>query len=109
MSFVAIPQSPPRLIDIQLVVAEQFGIPLVAMRQGPERRRRLTRPRQVAMYLCRHMTNRSYREIGWQFKLHHATIIHGVKSIDRNLASDPELAAMVDTLRNNIKTNRRRW
>ncbi|MDD3165058.1 MAG: chromosomal replication initiator protein DnaA [Oscillospiraceae bacterium] len=39
--------------------------------------------RQIAMYLCRHMTNISYPDIGREFGKHHTTIMYGVQEIEK--------------------------
>ena len=40
-------------------------------------------PRQVAMYLCKNLTNASLPEIGKSFGgKHHSTVIHSVRKIE---------------------------
>jgi chromosomal replication initiator protein len=40
-------------------------------------------PRQVAMYLCKRLTNHSFPEIGREFgNKHHTTVMHSVEKID---------------------------
>ena len=40
-------------------------------------------PRQVAMYLCKPLTNASLPEIGRSFGgKHHSTVIHSIKKIE---------------------------
>ena len=49
-------------------------------------------PRQVAMYLCKRLTDLSYPEIGKQFgNKHHSTVMHSVDKIEKLRASDSEL------------------
>src|SRR6185436_12941084 len=46
-------------------------------------------PRQIAMYLCKRLTNRSYPEIGRAFGgKHHTTVIHSFEKIQSLAASD---------------------
>jgi chromosomal replication initiator protein len=46
-------------------------------------------PRQIAMYLCKRLTNRSYPEIGRAFGgKHHTTVIHSFEKIQAMAASD---------------------
>lgn len=46
-------------------------------------------PRQIAMYLCKRLTNRSYPEIGRAFGgKHHTTVIHSFEKIQSMAASD---------------------
>ncbi|WP_425286425.1 helix-turn-helix domain-containing protein, partial [Acinetobacter baumannii] len=65
--------------EIQRKVAEHYNIRLTDL-VGPKRVRTLARPRQVAMYLAKHMTSRSLPEIGRRFGgRDHTTIMHGIR------------------------------
>lgn len=83
---------------IQQVVCEEYNISfgdLVSHR----RLNRLVLPRQVAMYLCSQLTVRSSPEIGRRFgDRDHTTVLHGVRKIERLLATDSALRARVDAL-----------
>jgi chromosomal replication initiator protein len=64
------------------------------------RGRWIARPRQVAMYLARDLTLRSYPEIGAHFgKRDHTTIMYGVQTISHLRMRDAELARDIDTIR----------
>lgn len=61
--------------------------------------RHLLVPRQIAMYLCKRLTKKSYPEIARQFGgKHHTTVIHSVEKIERLVASDPEFSSIVKKL-----------
>lgn len=78
--------------DIQRKVAEHYNIRLSDM-IGPKRVRTLARPRQVAMYLAKHLTTRSLPEIGRRFGgRDHTTIMHGVRKVEELIAQDSQLA-----------------
>ena len=63
--------------------------------------RQVMLPRQIAMYLCKRLTQKSYPEIGRQFGgKHHTTVMHSVQKIDRLLASDVDVRSTVDRLTN---------
>jgi chromosomal replication initiator protein len=84
--------------EIQRKVAEYFGLKLADL-HGPRRARNLARPRQVAMYLAKKLTQRSLPEIGRRFGgRDHTTVMHAVKRIDELMATDSELASDVATL-----------
>ena len=54
--------------------------------------RHISHPRQVAMYLCKHLTKHSYPEIGRAFGgKHHTTVIHSVEKIESLVATDETL------------------
>lgn len=49
-------------------------------------------PRQVAMYLCKHLTLLSYPDIGKQFNdKHHSTVMYSVEKIEQLRTKEPEL------------------
>ena len=77
--------------EIQRKVAEHYNIRLSDM-IGPKRLRNIARPRQVAMYLAKHLTSRSLPEIGRRFGgRDHTTIMHGVRKIEELITTDSQL------------------
>ena len=105
-------RQPLRVIDIQVAVANRLDVPLTVMR-GQSRYRRPVRARQLAMFLCRELTGRSYQEIGWHFgNRNHATVVHAVRMIPAFCASEPELGEARDELRaylRDLPLTRRNW
>ncbi len=85
--------------DIQKRVAEHFNIKLAEM--GSARRsRQVARPRQVAMYLAKQLTNRSLPEIGRKFGgRDHTTVMHAVKKVEELTETDNAFAEDVELLR----------
>ncbi len=66
---------------------------------SPERPQSIVTPRQLAMYISRKFTTKSLPEIAKMFDKTHATILHGVRSIERRLDTEPELkASLVEIL-----------
>lgn len=85
--------------EIQRKVSEHYNIRLSDM-IGPKRLRAYARPRQVAMYLAKHMTSRSLPEIGRRFGgRDHTTVMHGVKRIEELKQSDGQIAEDLELLR----------
>lgn len=85
--------------EIQRKVSDHYNIRLSDM-VGPKRLRSYARPRQVAMYLCKHMTSRSLPEIGRRFGgRDHTTVMHGVKRIEELKATDGQIAEDLELLR----------
>ncbi len=85
--------------EIQRKVAEHYNIRLSDM-IGPKRLRTIARPRQVAMYLAKHLTPRSLPEIGRRFGgRDHTTIMHGVRKIEELMTTDSQLADDLQLLR----------
>ena len=69
---------------------------------GPQRKKNIAEPRQVAMYLIRHLTNMSFVDIGRYFGRDHTTALHAVEKV-ADLCRK-ENSPMADTLRE-IKEN----
>ena len=85
--------------EIQRKVSEHFSIRLSDM-IGPKRVRTIARPRQIAMYLAKHLTTRSLPEIGRRFGgRDHTTVMHGVRRIEELRGTDSQLADDLDMLR----------
>ncbi len=85
--------------EIQRKVSEHYNIRLSEM-IGPKRVRNYARPRQMAMYLAKHMTSRSLPEIGRRFGgRDHTTVMHGVKRIEELKAIDSQIADDLEFLR----------
>ena len=85
--------------EIQRKVSEHYAIRLSDM-IGPKRVRNYARPRQIAMYLAKHMTNRSLPEIGRRFGgRDHTTVMHGVRRIEELKTLDSQIADDLELLR----------
>jgi chromosomal replication initiator protein len=89
--------------EIQRRVSEHYNIRLSDM-IGPKRVRNYARPRQVAMYLSKHLTSRSLPEIGRRFGgRDHTTVMHGVKRIDELRVQDGQIAEDLELLRRSLE------
>lgn len=90
--------------EIQRKVAEHYNVRLSDM-IGPKRMRTIARPRQVAMYLSKHLTTRSLPEIGRRFGgRDHTTIMHGIRKIEELMVEDRQLTEDVGLLRRLLET-----
>ncbi|MBQ4874991.1 MAG: chromosomal replication initiator protein DnaA [Rickettsiaceae bacterium H1] len=87
---------------IQKVVAEYFNIKISDMHSG-RRLRNVTRPRQIAMYLCKLLTQKSLPDIGKKFGRDHATVIHANKRVESLISTDEQLAEDVNLLMRKLK------
>ncbi len=84
--------------SIQKAVAEQFGLRLVEIK-AKNNSRSIVYPRQIAMYLAKHLTEASLPEIGRQFGgKHHTTVLHSVEKIDECRKTDKELNRLLNKL-----------
>lgn len=85
--------------EIQRQVADYYNIRMSDI-IGPKRLRTYARPRQVAMYLAKHLTSRSLPEIGRRFGgRDHTTVMHGVRRIEELKSTDGQIAEDVEMLR----------
>ncbi|UTC62343.1 chromosomal replication initiator protein DnaA [Treponema sp. OMZ 787] len=88
---------------IQKTVADYFSISISDIK-SKKRTKSFSFPRQIAMFLCREMTECSTTELGNEFGgRDHTTILHGCNKIEDQIAADPSLEKTIHELRNNIK------
>jgi chromosomal replication initiator protein len=84
--------------SIQKAVAEQFGLRLVEIK-AKNNSRAIVYPRQIAMYLAKHLTEASLPEIGRQFGgKHHTTVLHSVDKIDGSRKTDKDLNRLINKM-----------
>src|SRR6202165_332314 len=84
--------------SIQKSVAEQFGLRLVEIK-AKNNSRAIVYPRQIAMYLAKHMTEASVPAIGRQFGgKHHTTVLHSVEKIDAVRKTDKDLNRLLNKM-----------
>lgn len=98
----------PREINLQLiveVVSEHFGISMDQM-ISKGRSNNIARPRQIAMYLCKELTNEPLSTIGTLLGgRDHSTILHGVNKIQKDLSTDRGLKDSIETIKKKINPN----
>ncbi len=95
------PQKPRELTleMIQAEVCKQFDVRQEEL-VGRRRDRRVVRPRQVAMYLCRELTGKTLMEIGQAFgKKDHTTVLHSCSKVEKEMAKDSVVEENVEKLR----------
>jgi len=84
--------------SIQKSVAEQFGMRLPEIK-AKNNSRAVVYPRQIAMYLAKHLTEASLPEIGRQFGgKHHTTVLHSVEKIEEQRKNDKDLNRLLNKL-----------
>jgi chromosomal replication initiator protein len=84
--------------SIQKAVAEQFGLRLTEIK-AKNNARAVVYPRQIAMYLAKHMTEASLPEIGRQFGgKHHTTVLHSVEKIEKQRQTDKDLNRLLNKM-----------
>lgn len=98
----------PREITPQLiieVVADHFQISIDQM-ISKTRSKDIAKPRQIAMYLCKNMTNTPLDSIGAVLGgRDHSTIIHGINKITEEYDADENIRNIIMTIKKKINPN----
>jgi hypothetical protein len=93
------PPEPPSLRCIIQATALFYGLREAEL-LAPCRQMWAVRPRHVAMYLCRHITARSWGQIGRAIGgRDHTSVMHGYRKIEWQLKRDDKLRAVVAVLK----------
>lgn len=71
---------------------------------GSHRRADLVNARQVTMYLCRLLTDKSLHDIGKFLKRDHTTVGHGCEKVEQQKKNDTQLTGDIQTIIENIKS-----
>ncbi|GKS56474.1 chromosomal replication initiator protein DnaA [Nitrospira sp.] len=88
--------------DIQEAVSTRFHLKVSDLKSR-RRSKTLVHPRQIAMFLCRELTDASFPEIGRQFGgKDHTTIMHACKQVAKALEADTTLRATLEGLKEQI-------
>ena len=97
-----------REITIQLIVetvAEYYNITLDQM-MSKKRSSDIARPRMIAMYLAKNMTDSTLDAIGASLGgRDHATVIHGVNKINDDIMNSTEFSQQIETIKKKINPN----
>ena len=90
--------------EIQRAVCAHYKLDKSDM-ASKRRVRAIARPRQVAMYLAKELTPRSYPEIGRRFGgRDHSTVIHAVRTVEALRVADSELDAEIAAIRRSLNS-----
>ncbi|MGZ5444476.1 MAG: chromosomal replication initiator protein DnaA [Thermoanaerobaculia bacterium] len=91
-------EKPINAPEILRVVAQHYGLKVSDLKQKSNAKT-IAFPRQVAMYLCKELTDLSYPEIGKVFAdKHHSTVMYSVQQIKKMLDADAQFARTVEGL-----------
>ncbi|MFQ5738618.1 MAG: chromosomal replication initiator protein DnaA [Acidobacteriota bacterium] len=88
---------------VQKVVADYYSLKVSDLK-ARNNSRRVAEPRQIAMFLCRKLTNSSLPQIGKEFGgKHHTTVLHSIRKIQDLRQSDPRLDKTLERLTDSIQ------
>lgn len=84
------------------LVSGQFNVSIQDL-QSRSRKKTITFPRQIAMYLARKYTEESLADIGRTFNRDHSTVLHSIKVVSNQLLRDNSVSAQLEILSNKVK------
>jgi chromosomal replication initiator protein len=84
-------------------VAEYYQLKLAELKSR-NNSKSVAMPRQVAMYLCKLLTNASLPEIGRSFGgKHHSTVIHSIKKVEDLRKRDSDFNSLLTSFSESLK------
>jgi len=101
---LVVADSPATTTDsIQKLVANYYELK-VSQLKSKTNSQRIAFPRQVAMYLCKRLTDCSLQEIGQRFGgKHHSTVIHSIQKIETKRRDDREFDKLLEHFAQSLK------
>lgn len=84
------------------LVSGQFKVSVKEL-QSKSRKKTITVPRQIAMYLARKHTEESLADIGKTFNRDHSTVLHSIKVVSNLLVRDGSVNAQLELLDNKVR------
>ncbi|MBC2714483.1 MAG: chromosomal replication initiator protein DnaA [Desulfobacteraceae bacterium] len=90
---------------IKKVVSREFGITVKDM-ISKSRKQSVTRPRQIAIFLSRRHTSQTIQSIGKNFNRYHATVIHSINAVEKQLKEKGEMKKQVDIIEQKLSSGK---
>jgi chromosomal replication initiator protein len=88
---------------IQKFVSEYYQLKINELKSR-NNSKSVAMPRQVAMYLCKNLTNASLPEIGRSFGgKHHSTVIHSIRKVEDLRKSDKDFNSLITSFLDTIR------
>ena len=88
---------------VKKYICKHFDLKLVDL-ESSKRSRNLSYPRQIAMYICREMTDLSLPKIGEAFgNRDHTTVLHALDKISTEIKMNGSLKEIIISIENSIK------
>ena len=83
---------------VQKAVADHYSLK-VAELKSKNNSKSVAMPRQIAMYLCKNLTNASLPEIGKSFGgKHHSTVIHSIRKVEDMRKNNGDFNTLINSL-----------
>ncbi len=101
-----ISENKPKEVNVKLIkeiISKKFNVKIENL-ISKKRTRSIAYPRQIAMYLCRELTDMSLPKIGDEFGgRDHTTVIHAYEKITNDIKNDSDFKQKIDDMINEIK------
>ena len=100
-----IASSAARTLDMSSIMkatADYFNTSIEAIK-SKKRTNSIVVPRQVAMYLCRNLTQKPVTDIGRAFGRDHSTVLHGCERVKDMLEVEPDIKRGVQEIQERLK------
>lgn len=88
--------------SIRDLIGSQFRVSIDDLRSR-SRKRSITFPRQMAMYLTRKYTSRSLADIGSMYNRDHSTVLYAIKTITKDMSRETSVREQVELLCTKLK------
>lgn len=88
--------------SIRDLIGSQFRVSVEDLRSR-SRKRSITFPRQMAMYLTRKYTDKSLADIGNMYNRDHSTVLYAIKVITKDMTRETSVREQVDLLCSKLK------
>lgn len=88
--------------DIQREVEDYYKVKHADL-IGKSRERKISHPRQVAIYLCRYLLDVPYNDIGKKFNRDHSTAMSSVSKIEKAIQKERDVMEEIETLKQIIR------
>ena len=91
------------IADVQKVVSRFYRVPLAKLLAKQRLDETISFPRQLAMYLCRIMTETSLEAIGKSFGgRDHGTVMHACRIVKNRIETEPEFGLFVEIFKGRL-------
>lgn len=92
----------PTLDNVKRAAMRAFSLSKTEI-ESANKSRSICYPRQIAMYLCREMTDKSYPQIARAFnKKDHTTVLHAWRKVKDDIQADPDVIRDVERVRETV-------
>jgi len=88
--------------SIRDLIGSQFRVSIDDLRSR-SRKRSVTFPRQMAMYLTRKFTTQSLADIGSMYNRDHSTVLYAIKTITKDMSRETSIREQVELLCSKLK------